>query len=164
MQKLWLLALSLSLFALLGFSIANFYTSGNVYLVGKRAFTNPIKLYMGPDENNGLYFAVQERADGSLFTVIESFKRPDKGVPVAEGYGYYPLRLWGKHWMLREDGVGILAGVVTEKLTLQRPDYTKFGGVTLGKDLSSYITMDGDCMIFYVKGEEEWRICPRSTR
>lgn len=137
------------------FAASNIESAGNLYLVGPRAFTDPLKLYLGPTMDRGLYGFVQERPDGSIFTGLETFKRPPAGTPVAQGYGAYPLRLWGSNILAEENGSLVAKDVVASKLILQAPAYLPGGGITWNPaDLGTYLTRSGEDLILYHNGRE----------
>lgn len=141
------------LFACLLAGAMAFTVDSNIYLLGRRDFTSPQKIYIGPDMDNGLYIFVQERV-GGIWAGLETFKRPPQDSP-ANGYGHYPLRLWGSNILAEENGILVVREVVAQKIILQTPILTPEGGITWNPlDLQTYITRDGTNVILYVAGIE----------
>lgn len=146
--------------AALGLFMAGWSANENIYMVGHRAFTDPLKLFMGPTMDAGLYQFVQEKPDGSIWAGVETFKRPLSG-PVADGYGAYPLRLWGSNVLIEAGGQAVFPEVVTNKITLQEPVSHGEGGLTWDTShLGSYIAVDANgCVLVYANDIEKARWC-----
>ena len=159
-QRILILALLMLALSSVALAAGNIESNGNIYLVGGRPFISPIKMYLGPDYDRGLYIFEQERPDGSLFAGMETFQRPAQGAPVAEGYGAYPLRLWGSNVLIEENGVLVVREVVANKIILQQPDTTVGGAIRWNPDdMGTYLTRDGPDVILYNGGREvaRWR-------
>lgn len=107
------------LMAIIDVDNGNITTPGNLYLVGEREDGNPIKLFMGPDLDRGLYISLDKRdpSEGTEYMAkVETFMRPPEGVPVAAGYGAIPLRLMGMLGVDELNGVTARRYVVAESL------------------------------------------------
>ena len=134
-----------------GAASSNIETDGNILAISRRDFSNPIKLFLGPDLDHGLYTFVQERPAGT-WAGIETFVRPTGGSPAA-GYGALPLRVWGSNIYI-EDTMAV-ATVVTDRIYLQSPRHTPAGAMTYDQsDLGTYIARDGRHIIIYADGKE----------
>lgn len=159
--SLLLLLLALALLAT-GFTAGNLESAGNLYLISRRSFSDPIKLFLGPSGQRGLYGFVQERPDGSLFVGLESYQAPPAGRPVAEGYGALPGRLWFRETLIEADGTMVARSVVAERLYLQPPARTPGGALTYDAgDLGTYLTRAGGDLILYHDGREVARWGPQ---
>ena len=129
-------------------------TAENIELLGHRSASDPLKVYVGPTRDEGLYTFVQERGE-TVWAGMETFRRPAKGVAVAEGYGALPGRIWFKNALIEENGVLVVPEVVAEKIILQHPDRSRFGGITWDRDeLGTYFTIHEGAVILYVNGRE----------
>lgn len=103
-------------------STENLRISGNINMVGPREDGNPIKLFMGPDMDRGLYFFVDKRdpAEGTeYFAGFETYVKPDG--PPAVGYGALPLRSWGMLGVDELNGVIVRRNIVAQAIYLQTP-------------------------------------------
>ena len=156
------------------------YTTGNYMMVGPRDHTSPIKHYMGKTEDDGLYQFFQERSPGQgtdYWGGLQTFRRFDHANP-AKGYGFHPLRLWGKLFQIEANGNLVARNMVVERIYLQHPlhmnpatgnyerpaeydekgvpraaDGTELGGIqTAYDDVEIYIERDGDSVVLVNHG------------
>lgn len=151
-----------SLLAILGFLFAGttyaLEAPDNLYIIGERAWSDPHKIYMGPDLDNGLYFFVQKDGSG-LWSGVETFKRPTTD-NVSDGYGAYPIRIWGSNFLVEKDGTMVARGIVTDKIVLAKPITRPGGGIYWDQsDLGTYLTRWGDQLLLVHNGRvvESWR-------
>ena len=181
----WLEQFADKLIALLDVNQGNITTPGNINQVGPRDPSNPIKQFMGPSMDAGLYTFMQERFPGqgtSLWAGLETFQRPDDDpAHAAWGYGALPLRLWGLTFLLEGNGDNVVRNIVAEKFYLQTPahrnlqtgafekahhydaqgvPYTaagmQLGGIYFDQaDLGVYLTREGDSVVLYNQGQRK---------
>lgn len=165
-------------------SNGNIRTPGNVYLIDPREPSNPTKLYMGPSDDIGFYIYSQERFPGQgskYWAGMETFERVNPQKPAA-GYGFHPLRLWGKNNLWEANGTQVGVSIVAQRIYLQEPlhidpmtgdkvkadhyddfgtpytsDGRELGGIYWNKnDLGHRIERIGDkVMLFTPQGEKE---------
>lgn len=53
----------------------------------------------------------------------QTFHRPEPGLPVAHGCGYYPGRLWNQQFLQEAGGEVACRAVITERWYPTEPDY-----------------------------------------
>lgn len=167
--------------AIIDLANQNVTTAGNVNLISRREPSNPIKLFMGKDQDTGFYFFFQERFPGQgsdTWGGFETFSRVNPEEP-AWGYGALPMRAWGLNFLLEANGDQVGRNLVVEKIYLQKPAHrslvtgefekphhydlfgipwdtqgNRMGGIYPdGSDLGVYITRIDDRVVL-VKGDK----------
>ncbi|MBI2888156.1 MAG: hypothetical protein HYY02_13260 [Chloroflexi bacterium] len=100
----------------------NFRSDGNLYALWQGSEGNFPLMWLGLDEDNLLYLFFQPRtgANGGKWAGINTFYRPPSGDP-SWGYGYQPIRLYGKNALVEARGTIVSRDVRTPVLYFQKP-------------------------------------------
>lgn len=120
---------------------------GNIYQTWQGSPDNFPKQWIGYDDDHLLYTFFQESGDHPQgWSGIETFLRPPSGVPVAQGYGALPIRVWGREFLAESDGsIAASQGFLAPRVYLANPVYTPYGGI-YGADMAhdAYIERAGN--------------------